>query len=84
MEKAKRIEQPLLFGEKPKEKGAPNPHGTFPHPEVSRLVSLLRECERTFSFLAVDCTLSPSEREAVKKAAAALHRRLSVFFAGRK
>lgn len=51
-------------------------------PEVLRVVSHLRECERTLSIFAVDCSLSEGERELLRRAGKALFWRLKTFFGG--
>jgi|GEM_PF-6599067 hypothetical protein len=51
-------------------------------PEVMRVVSHLRECERTLSIFAVDCSLSEGERELLRRAGKTLLWRLQTLFGG--
>ena len=51
-------------------------------PEVMRVVSHLRECERTLSIFAVDCSLSEGERELLRSAVKTLLWRLKTFYGG--
>ncbi len=69
------IEQPSLFGEEP---CSPQKTGELGDVsiEVRRVIDIMRECERSLSFFAVDCGLSPGEREALRRAASALERQL--------
>ena len=51
-------------------------------PEVMRVVSHLRECERTLSILEDDCSLSEGERELLRRAGKTLLWRLTTLFGG--
>lgn len=75
--KTKKIEQPSLFGA-----GLCMDQETKLNEvsvEVRRVVDIMRECERSLSFFAVDCGLSPGEREVLLRAAGALMRQLESF-----